>query len=189
MNIGISTSFIIGGLLMLSLFSLNNRVMSTSHEITLNMAAKQQIDAIRQLLMHDMQFIGFGTGNELQHFNGERIQFKAFFYGQERVIRWHLLNSQYQGSSNPNLRTLLRQGPMSTDPGSSVSRYPVKRFEVIAFSDEAGTVPTTNAQEVRSILIEIEIESTQPIGQYPNGEPRYASASWKKLFLPDNLMF
>ena len=187
MNVGLTISFAVGGLLMLSLLTLNNNVMRHSYQFTSDMMEKNQVDNLRQLVSNDMRRIGMGENADLLNFNDNHIRFRARINGQNREISWRLV----PGSSvptNPNLVELRREGPFENDNNAELN-FPVRRFEVIAYSDEAGTVQTSDKNQVRSILIEIEVESLQPIGENPDGTPHYASSSWKKLFIPNNMVF
>ncbi|REL24799.1 hypothetical protein DYD21_16695 [Rhodohalobacter sp. SW132] len=188
MNIGITISYIVGGLLLISILTLNNTVMQDSYKQTVEMTAGTQVDEIRRLVMHDMQFLAFGTNSEILNFSENHLRFRSTFRGQNRVFSWQLLNAPYNETSNPNDRVLQRNGPMDDKPGSTMSRYPAVRFQVTAFSDEDGLVEATSKEQVRSILIEVIVESAEPVGSHTDGSPRYARTGWKKLFLPDNLM-
>lgn len=188
MNIGITISYIIGGLLLISILTLNNSVMQNSYKHTVEMTTGTQVDEIRRLLMHDMQYLAFGPDSDILNFSDNHIRFKALYRGQNRVFSWQLKNNGFNETSNPNDKTLQRNGPMDDKPGSTMSKYPAVKFNVTAFSDEEGKVVAASKEHVRSILIEIVVQSSDPIGSHPDGSPRYSETGWKKLFLPDNIM-
>lgn len=188
MNFGITVSYIIGGLMLISILTLNNTVMQDSYKHTVEMTTGSQVDEIRRLLMHDMQYLAFGYDSDIINFSDEHIRFEGLYRGQTRVFSWELKNSGYSHSSNPNDKILERSGPMDDKPGSTISEYPAITFNVTAYSDEDGNVVATSQDQIRSILIELVVQSSEPVGSHPDGSPRYSETGWKKLFLPDNIM-
>jgi hypothetical protein len=188
MNIGITVSYIIGGLLLISILTLNNTVMQDSYKQTVEMTTGNQVDEIRRLLMHDMQYLAFGQDSDILNFSDEHIRFKALYRGQTRVFSWELKNDGFNPTNNPNDRTLQRNGPMDDKPGSTMSKYSAVKFNVTAFSDEDGNVIASSKEQIRSVLIELVVQSSEPVGSQSDGTPRYSETGWKKLFLPDNIM-
>lgn len=188
MNIGITISYIVGGVLMISILTLNNSVMQDSYNHTVEMTTGVQVDEIRRLVMHDMQYFAFGADSDILNFSDNHLRFKSRFRGQSRVFSWELKNNGYNDTGNPNDKTLQRNGPMDDKPGSTMSKYPAVKFKVTAFSDEEGEVVAVSKDQVRSILIELVVQSAEPIGTYSDGSPRYSETGWKKLFRPDNIM-
>jgi len=77
---------------------------------------------------------------------------------------------------------------MDDKPGSTMSKYPAVKFKVTAFSDEEGNVVAASKDQIRSVLIELVVQSSEPVGSYSDGSPRYSETGWRKLFLPDNIM-
>ncbi len=189
MNIGITISFIVGGLLMISILTMNNNVMRHSYQFTANIMEKNQIDNLRQLITNDMRRLGLGDGADLLNFSDNHIRFRARVNGQYRVISWRIMpGNNFNIPTNPSLQGLRRQGPFEDD-NNTMFDFPVKRFEVFAFSDPEGTIPTSDKNQVRSIRIELEVESLQPIGNNSDGTPFFTNSSWSKLFRPGNMMF
>lgn len=187
MNAGLTISFAVGGLLLISILTLNNNVMRHSYQFTADLMEKNQIDNLRQFISNDMRRVGLGDGADLMNFSDNHIRFRARVDGQNREISWRVIQGN-NVPTNPNLVELRREGPFENDINAELN-FPVRRFEVIAYSDEEGTIQTTDKNQVRSILIEVEVESLQPIGNNPDGSPHYASSSWKKLFIPNNMVF
>ncbi|MCH8547819.1 MAG: hypothetical protein LAT80_03020 [Balneolaceae bacterium] len=163
--------------------------MKNSYQSVADMREKNQVDNLRRLISEDMRYIGFGPGNDLLNFSDNHIRFRARVDGQNRVISWRIMpGNSFNVPTNPNLKGLRRMGPYG-DQNNTQLNFPVSRFTVQAFSDEQGTQPTDQKDQVRSILIELEVESREPVGYNPDGTPRYARASWRHLFKPDNFMF
>jgi len=188
MNLGITVSYIIGGLMLISILTLNNTVMQDSYKHTVEMTTGTQADEIRRMVMHDMQYLAFGPDSDILNFSDEHIRFKSLYRGQTRVFSWQLKNNGFNETGNPNDKTLQRNGPMDDKPGSTMSKYPAVKFKVTAFSDEEGNVVAASKDQIRSVLIELVVQSSEPVGSYSDGSPRYSETGWRKLFLPDNIM-
>lgn len=188
MNLGITISYIVGGILLISILTLNNTVMQSSYQHTVDITTDTRVDNLRQLISHDMNYLAFGENSKILNFSNSHLRFKATYRGKNREFQWKLQNSGFGKTSNPNDKSLMRVGPMDDAPVNVQSKYPVVRFHVQAFSDKKGTVKTSSKDEVRSILVEIIVESAEPVGEDPQGSPIYRQSGWKKLFLPDNIM-
>lgn len=188
MNIGITISYIVGGLLMISILTLNNNVRQQSYQHTVEFSTSTQVDELRRLIMHDMQYFAFGSDSDVLNFSDNHLRFQASVNGENQVISWELKNNGYNDTTNPSDRVLQRKGPMDNKPGSTVTKYPAVRFHIQAFMDEEAEIPATTKDEVRSVLIELVVESEEPVGSNPDGSAKYSRSGWKKLFLPDNIM-
>lgn len=188
MNMGITVSYIIGGLLLISILTLNNTVMQDSYKHTVEMTNGTQVDEIRRMVMHDMQYLAFGDDSDILNFSDNHIRFKALYRGQTREFSWQLKNNGFDETNNPNDKTLERNGPMDDKPGATTSKYPVIKFKVTAFSDEEENVVAASKDQIRSVLIELIVQTSDPVGSFSDGSPKYSETGWKKLFLPDNIM-
>lgn len=196
MNISLTTSFIIGGLLLLTMLALNSMVMQESSKTTIEMSNRQIIDDLRQVITQDFNHIGFQPADQnnakpsIASFNPpEKINFFADVYGQGgQIIKWQFLkNTDYKETANPNDRVLQRNGPLSTKPGSGMERFPVVDFSLTGYSDIQGDSVTTDKDAINSIRVRIVYESPEPIGKDGNGNDRYYRAVWRKLFVPSNI--
>ncbi len=82
MNTGILTSFIVGGLLLLSMIHLNNQALQNSTNVTLDLHNKGQVETIRKIIKQDFNSIGFGKNSKIKSFNPPHfINFSADIYG------------------------------------------------------------------------------------------------------------
>lgn len=189
MRLGITTSFIIGGLLLVSMLYLNNQVFQNSYEITLNSTDKNRLETVRQIITQDFSRIGFGNSSQINMFNPpHRINFSADVYGQgTSTVLWHFQeNVQVKETSNPDDRVLKRNGPVDDTGGSKPTDFYVVDFELTGYSDVQGTNETTDEDEVKSLRIKIISESPEPITT-GSGDPYYPRTIWEKLIVPSNL--
>lgn len=189
MNLGIVTSFLVGGLLLVAMLQFNNRVMQSSTELTLDMMDNSQVETIRQIISRDFNRIGFGDGSKINNFNPPHfINFKADVndLGTSTVI-WHFKeNVQIHGTSNPADRELQRNGPIDSTGGSKPLKFNVVDFSITGYKDTQGNIETEDKDEVKSFLVEIIYESPEPVS---SSEDYYPRSVWRKHFVPNNLQF
>jgi hypothetical protein len=191
MNFGITTSFVVGGLLLLAMLHLNSQVLQNSAEITLNAKDKSEVETIRQIITQDIKRIGFGNNSSIATFNPPHfINFRADVYGQgTSQIIWHFQeNVQVNKTTNPDDRILKRNGPIDSSGGSKPTNFHVVDFSMTGYSDAQGTNVTTDRNEIRSIRVKIVTESPEPLNR-ANGQNYYPRTVWEKLIVPTNLQF
>lgn len=184
-NLGIVISFIIGGLLIISILTLNARVIQNSGETVLNMSAKQSVENITEIMRRDFQRIGYNmaTGtNPIQVFTSNRIIFWADIDNDKstnaKMITWQFNKpgNPVHATENPNDYELVRTISGSTKKFT----FPLVEFE-LSYYDSEGDI-ATNASEIRTISVALQSQSPQT---YRNNE--YSSSFWEKTFSPPNL--
>lgn len=188
MNMGYTITVIIGAAFLISVVILKNNMFRSSYESTFHIVTNNEIDNIRQLITHDLRYVGFGRNSELIHFSDSLLHFRAVVDGNLADFSWGIVDGPGTYESNPNLVTLERTGPAydgTTVPVTNTFR--VSRFQVFAFGDEHGNHFASIADDVRSIWIELEVMSAEAIGQNPDGSAQYAVTRWNKLYRPSNL--
>ena len=187
MNINMATSFIVGGLLLISILTLNNMVMKDSYDTAIHERNRNRINTLRQMISQDFERIGFGDGAMIQSFDPpHRIVFRAdvLGYGPAQVI-WHFReNVQNHDTGNPDDRELQRNGPLDETNGSKPTKFTVIDFAVTGYSDAAGSEETEQPAMIKSLRVEVVYESAEPLGDGPN---RYQRSTWSKHFVPYNL--
>jgi hypothetical protein len=186
MKLGIITSFLIGGLLMLATIRFNTRVMQESVEITMNVSNKSHLEALRQVISHDFSRIGFGEGNQINTLKSWQIVFKADIYGDgTSVVKWQFNeNKKVKETPNPNDRVLTRHGPVNSTGAQVKTTFHVVDFSITAYEDTSGETETTDPDKIKSLRVEIVFESPEEVGSQG-----YAKTVWRKLIIPNNLQF
>lgn len=197
MNPGIITSFIVGGILLISLLTLNIRVMEFGASSTMDIANKNRAETIIELLSNDFQKIGQDLPGNVQPFinlNDDQIRFRAdTFFDDNRpfsIVTWDFnKNKEYTASGNPNDFELTRRD--NADPGNYALTFPVTHF-AISYLDRNGNPVSglpANQTLVKQIKVEIILESLEPTEIRKNGEDIYSRMVWSKTFYPENLQF
>ncbi|MDI6400858.1 hypothetical protein QLX67_02535 [Balneolaceae bacterium ANBcel3] len=193
---GFVISVLVGGVFLVSVILLKNSMVQHSIDSVYDISIKNDIETIRLLLSNDMQYVGYGRSAEIIEIHDSVLTFRAeILPGDFLQISWELTDDVPSGVSNPDLRTLVRNGPMYDGTADVFeSTFLVSRFDIAAFMDAQGIYPVTNCENghnscnnIRSILVEVDVETAEAVGSGPGGEARYPGANWSRLFRPRNL--
>lgn len=192
MNMGIVTTFVIAGLLMVSILTLNSRVMINSSKTTADLVNKKKMETLRQLIENDFSRIGFGNDAEIEIFSPVKIQFKADIEGNgTKIVIWHAKDdTPSTNTTNPNDYKLLRiiKNKSGTSTESEVE-FNIVDFKVTAYDEITNGNPTTQTEDIESFLIEVVYESAEPTGEDSDGNDIYTTSRWRKYIVPSNLQF
>lgn len=179
MNIGIIGSFIIGGIVLISLLNLQFGIFRNANQNTFEMATKQQIDALVEIAEYDFPKIGYRVGQAaINSATSRQLTFQSDLYDQNTVntITWRFNPTQANTrTANPNDRILER----IIDGQSAVLSLNVIDFE-LQYLNSMG-VQTTNVDSIRGIHLRVICES--PAEAYG----KFSRAAWEKTFYPVNL--
>ncbi len=179
MNIGIVTSFIIGGLLLLSILQLNTRVLENSSQSTLNLMAKNNVETVSEILSHDLRKVGYGTsGGAISTANTQRFAFVADIDNDgaiDNLIWEYDTTAAIAETENPHDHPLYR----IVNSDTSVLKTATTSF-TFTYYDSLDAVTTTPG-DVRHLKIEVACESPAPYGN------DYPESTWERRFSPVNL--
>lgn len=192
MHPGLITTFLIGGLLLLSLLAFNISLSNTTQETTLSTINQFSSDDIAQILGNDFKRIGLNDDNMDQTFeepvlsssDSTDIEFRVNETGG--TIRWYADSSDLVGSTtNPNDFYLYR-----LENGTVTSYFPVVYFKVkYLFYDNAAMQwkETGNPEEAKRFEVEFMLESGESIRQKKITGAEYHRTAWKRTFTPHNI--
>lgn len=192
MNAGIVTSFLIGGLLLLSILQMNFTVNSNAAQTTLQIVTKNNMQAITTTLTSDLGRMGHNVDSGVQvvdnSSNSEKITFQADIDGTVRTITWEFKDdTEFSESANPNDYQLVRTGPVSTG-NVQTTVYAAVHFNVTYFDADGNT--TGDMGEVKQINIELLSESPEAIGQNSSSDSDvYGRSFWQKTIVPPSMQF
>lgn len=197
MHHGLMISFIIGGLLMIMVVTLNVRMGQHASELTLHgmsLTSKQDIAAV---IEHDFSNMGYKIPSDENVFVGIPDSTEIIFRthnddlekegkGPIQTITWRLDSTIPAGSNNTEHKTLLRiaEPGLEEEIETTEITLGVTEFELIYF-DEYNIEPD-NPEDIRRIEIILVTESKEQIN-YAGGNGYYPRSSWKKSINPQNL--
>ena len=206
MNIGIITSYIVAGIILLSLLMMNMRVSNSSAEITLTQITRDKALAVTDLLYYDIPNMGYDkldkTPQVITIADSSRIQFyrkiDRFSIGDPELITWELTSDPIPETPNPNDRVLLRRVESGgieevTEIRTGVTKFKLWYFDehglsTLPSSGEFMPTPITGAylDSVKQIYVTLELQSAEPLRINSNNQ-RYIRSAWEKRFSPNNL--
>ncbi len=196
MNVSIVTSFTIGGLLLISILTLNNNMALHSAETTIEIVNQYRHDELFDMVTHDLSRIGYGFPSggatvEIKQLMDHKIQFTAdILEDGVKEVTWNLTANAATQTPNPNDKILKRTGAMgSGTPANMETDYFVIDFKITGYKDMYGDEETASPGEVQSILVEIIYESEIPSDLRSAGQDRYQRRYWRKLIVPKNLQY
>ena len=188
MNFGITISFVIGGLLLISVITLNNQVIQNSGEATLNMSAKQTVETVTQVMTRDFLRIGYNTGSDpsdaIQSVTSQKIVFEADIDDDNTEspvrITWEAQPGEKIPATKNNSDYKLTR-TVASGPEAGTSTFSVTDFS-FTFLDMDGN-PTVATEQIRSIRIDLESQAPARFKKNANFEKSF----WNKTITPPNL--
>lgn len=203
MNAGIITSYIIAGIILISMLMMNIRVQNSSAEITLTQITREKVSVITDMIYDDFPNMGFDTKDITPKIITTADSSLIKFYrnidrsGSVELVTWQLLDAPVTETTNPNDRILLRKVLKNGVESQTEIKLGVTRFRVWYF-DEHGlsTLPEDGEflstpvgaslrDSIKQVYIALELQSPEPIME--GGQPRYIRSVWEKRYSPSNL--
>ncbi|WP_445665818.1 hypothetical protein [Fodinibius sp. AD559] len=197
MNLGLTTSFIIAGILLLSILSMNRNISQSSQELTMRQVTQMHTGTVSQILEKDIPNIGYqqnGTiSSPITDADSDFIQFKSDIDndGSVETIEWKFTDTDVN-SSNPNDKVLIRR----VDGKESKFKTGITKFEITYLNKDRSEISPsllsnllggaqTERDKIRFIEINFTVESKEKIGRPGNAD--YTKSTWEKQYTPQNL--
>lgn len=197
MNLGLTTSFIIAGILLLSILSMNRNISQSSQELTMRQVTQMHTGTVSQILEKDIPNIGYqqnGTiSSPITDADSDFIQFKSDIDndGSVETIEWKFTDTDVS-SSNPNDKVLIRR----VDGKESKFKTGITKFEITYLNKDRSEISPSllsnllggaqaERDKIRFIEINFTVESKEKIGRPGNAD--YTKSTWEKQYTPQNL--
>jgi hypothetical protein len=205
MNIGLVTSYIIAGILLLSILMMNLSVSNSSIETTLRQTNQQKLSSISNMISHDIQKIGYNrksrTSPILLEAAGKKIRFNSNIYNDAdesvETVTWEFTNNEVTATENPNDFILRRT--VEDSGGNIIEQTPIQlgvtEFNLsyyneygVPISDSLSTpVSSTDLSSIKQIYVKINLASAEKSFAIGGDDGRYVLSVWEKRFSPPNL--
>lgn len=188
MNNSIIASFLVGGLLLLAIFKVSNRIIVSSDQTTMNRVVKENVDDVGQVIDLDFRRMGMGILNQpITYASANKITFlsdtsnSGTISGTAETITWVYDTTQsVEGTKNPDDHPLYRiVNGVSHRVGMAITSFK------LIYTMKNGTVTTSPAtlSNIRRIDVEMVNESPEQVGN------EYIKSNWQKLYIPANIQF
>ena len=206
MNMGLVTSFVIGGILLIGILAMNMSLSNSSTELTLTQTTREKAKGVKEFITHDIQKMGYNregkTNPILEEADSDKIIFRSNIDNSTdnsvELITWEF-TSTLVGNGNPNAYVLKRT-VRDADTKNIISETPIRlgvtNFN-IKYLDEYGE-PVSNhmstpvigsdlLDDIRQLYITLELQSAAKVYQNSGGDGRFVRTIWEKRFSPPNL--
>ena len=205
MNMGLVTSYVIGGILLIGILALNMSMSNSSTELTLTETTREKATGVQEMITHDIQKMGFNRNSKTSpvfvEADSNKIAFRSNIDNSTdnsvELITWEFTNTAV-GNGNPNAYVLKRTVE-DIDTGSIISETPIRlgvtNFN-IKYLDEYGQpvsnhmatpVASSDLNNIRQLYITLELQSTAKVYNNAGDDGRFIRTIWEKRFSPPNL--
>jgi len=212
MNMAMVTSFIVGGILLLSIAMVNINIANSGAELTLTQITRDRLETVTAMLDDDIPNMGYDleqpTDTILTFADENRIQFyRNLCRNPERDsatmncdeperITWEFFKDQKPANArNEGHGTLIRVveavgiAPDTTRIESGVTNFNIRYFNAHGRPlDQNLSVPVneTDLRDIKQLYMQLEVQSNEQIPGRSNSD-RYIRTVWEKRFSPRNL--
>jgi len=172
-------SFIIGGIVLLSLLTLNARYATSSREKSVDLIVQQNTKVLSDIVEYDFRKIGFrvSSGAKITKADSVNLTFRADIDNNGTVDSVKYYIGTASGTPNPNDKYLYRVVNTESPSSAALGLVQLK----LTYYDSTGTV-TTYLNKIRAIKVAMTVQSV-----YPYSSSSYSSAYWELFIRPKNL--
>ncbi|HID11581.1 MAG TPA: hypothetical protein EYP17_09830 [Candidatus Latescibacteria bacterium] len=175
-------SFVLGGLLLLTILNLEATLVDTSYRNTMQLIAQESLAGLVELVQYDFRKMGYGVPDPTASIRTIRLNEIVFLAdvdedGDVDTVRYAVSDTSLaRMTPNPNDRLLYRQINGRPPEGDA---WGVTDLSFRYFDANGGETSTPSL--VRAIQVSLTVESPYAIGD------EYIAVSWKGLLRPKNL--
>lgn len=200
-TIGIATSFIVGGLLLVALLNLNIRIMQNSADLTADQIVKQNLQTVQEFVEFDLMKAGYLNGGEIPYnqrittADPAQITFNADLNqdGVAENVTWTFdTASPVSATENPDDYILRR----NLDGTITELEQGVTSFSLAYFDSKGRLIESPSdidpamdsLRHIRKIRVSVICQSGESIDRNRAADTStYAKAFWQKMITPLNL--
>ena len=178
-------SFVIGGLLLLTILNTNTNMMATATQNTLDVLAQENLSMLSEVILYDFHKMGYYPSDvapddfRILSMDSTSIQFRADIDNDGAIDTvYYGISDTSQAAGTPNPRDVILYRLLNGEApwGATLG---VTEFD-LAYRDAADSVTTTSS-EVRSIEVTLAVECLYAYDDY------YPRSIWKTVVRPRNL--
>lgn len=200
MNIGIVTSYVIAGMLLLAILMMNMNMNTSSTELLLTQVTREQSRNISDILSYDIPKIGYNrtgvTDSLILYADSTLLRFKSNIDnstdGSVETVEWELIDTPVPGSENPNHKILRRTvDGIANDITTGVTNFQLRYYD--EYGDDMSnymTMPVASGSlgNIKQVYIKLVVESQFKYRSRTFPDGKYVMSVWEKRFSPQNLM-
>jgi hypothetical protein len=208
MNLGMVTSYIIAGMLLLGILAMNINVQTSTTELSVSQMLRTHMNTITDMLNDDIPNMGYDYESTTK--SNDDVDNKIFEFGNEKRISFYrnltgdpsrtpeLIEWEFVDGTGDNYGTLVRRiyDPNDGTTDENEINVGVHKFE-IRYYDSVGDSLSNNMSNpgssqsqlnnIKQIHIIMELQSKEKIYKRGSDDGRYVRSVWEKRFTPSNL--
>jgi hypothetical protein len=190
MSFNIVISYVVAGLMMLSILAFNMLLSSSTQETTLSTINQQNLENLADLLSYDINRIGYNNDSAVDMDDpilvaeDDEIEFQT----ADGDITWYVnTDDEVTTTSNPDDFYLYRD-----DNAGGLSKFPVTYFELTYFDKDGNEIANISSVQQKGISIEVKLilESGEPVhsrNTSSGSNNTYHRTVWNRTFHPTNI--
>lgn len=213
MNLAMVTSYLVAGILMLSIVMVNINISNSGAELTITQITRDKLENVTAMLDDDIANMGYdllqppdtiltvADSLKIQFFrnlcrNPERDAAFVNCDDPERITWEFLKNQKPANSRNSNHGTLIRvveavgAAPDTTRIQSGVTNFRIRYFDEHGKNLDQNLPSPVSASQIpaiKQLYVELELQSDERTPGRINSDNRYIRSVWEKRFSPRNL--
>lgn len=190
MNLGLTTSFIVAGILLLSILTMNMNLSQSSTQLTMRQITETRSNTINEILGKDIPNIGYkemgAISSPIKDAQESKIEFEGDIDndGSEETVIW-----DYDSSDNTLTRNV---------GGTETTFKNIANFEIVYYDSNRNPISPSlistllggaqsERDKIRFIDISYTLQSKEKVGGLGSSNPKYIEVTWQKQFTPLNL--
>lgn len=203
MNVGLVISYIIAGIIMLSIIMMNISVSKSSTELTMTAITREKAASVTEFIAQDLQKMGYNRTSRVSPAINIALANKIQFFsnidnstdGSVETITWELTSDPVSTTENLGDRVLKRT--LENASGAIIEETEIALgitgFRMMYFNDygeplsDSLATPVTNPDQIKQLYIRISFESAEKMYYQIGGDGKYILSVWEKRFSPPNL--
>lgn len=194
MNAGIVTSFLVGGLLLLSILQLNFTVSNSSNKNVLQTVAKKKMQSLTETLTYDIKRIGQGTKDPTKDAtsainslsDNQKIRFQSEASGTLQNTTWEI-EGKDNATDKMNDYRLVRTA-YNQSGNQTKTTFTVVSFN-IQYINSSGDLEDNPDGNTVGLKISVATESPEGIQKQNSDSTFYGHSNWEHTIYPPVLNF
>lgn len=197
MNLGLATTYIIGGLMLLSIIGYNISTYNSTVETTSSVITQQKLDNLVTVLQTDLSRIGYNVNTSIIDAfitaEDSSVSFRGDIYDDTNddfdFVEWEFSGIPDSSTTNPNDYYLKRTWNQTPSIPANAEEYEFSvSFFTINYFDADGNAPADN-NDIAQVEVEMLVESGEPYYTSKSGVESYYRIFWKRKIVANNLIY
>jgi hypothetical protein len=181
---------VIGGIMLISIFSMMGNINQANFEKTLSTNVQGNILTLARIMESDFLKIGYHIKNDaIQSADSTGIAFKSDLQNNGSVATvQYLLGSSVTTTKNPNDRIIIRQvGGQAINANVGLTYLQIAYFDTLGRQIQCPISTKARLDSIKAIRLKIRLESSEPVYSFVSNVATYQSVYWEKTIYPKNL--